>query len=82
MSAPGFTPGDMLVTAWASREGGPGWANWPIWVLVHDAAMRYRVVAIQPTEHSPDMKALLDVSRAASDSMTRAVRRYLMEPTP
>jgi hypothetical protein len=64
---------DTVVTAWATREHGPGWSNTPVWVLLRADDGRLRVECIQPEEQSAAMRTLHGVSAAAAGAMTAAV---------
>lgn len=69
---------DKVVTAYAERASGPGWGNSPIWVIIRsnlDGA--YRQECIQPADFVPEFIYLYQVSHAAHQAMTRAVRDYL-----
>lgn len=66
---------ETIVTAWAERASGPGWANQPVYVLVRDSNGKLRTDAIHPDEHSAEVHVLYDVNEAAHIAMTNAVRK-------
>jgi hypothetical protein len=65
--------GDTIITAFAESASGPGWANYPIWVVVRDSFGDIREECIQMDEQTYKMLYLYDVSSAAHKSMTSAV---------
>jgi hypothetical protein len=69
---------ETVMSAWAERCAGPGWANQVVWVLLRDGADgSYRLAAIQPEEQTAEIAHLFGVSSAAFEAMTGAVRRKL-----
>lgn len=68
---------DHILTAFAERRAGPGWANSPVLVIIQDGNGQLRVEWIQPDSHTADIIALFDVSEAAHRAMTIAVRAAL-----
>ena len=81
---PSFTlgPGDSVLTAFAERCGGPGWANMPIWIVIRAQSPtgggdRLRVEAIQPDEATPTLMTLARHSAAMHEAMTGAVEPYI-----
>lgn len=69
--------GECVVTAWAEPASGPGWTNDLVCVLIRDQHGGLRIDYIQPSEHSPDMRALYEVSAVASRAITRAAEASL-----
>lgn len=66
---------DHILTAYAERANGPGWANAPVWVIVRsqlDGSLRQE--CLQPDEQTSDMQTLYRVSEAAHVAMTAAAR--------
>lgn len=66
---------DTIVTAYAERASGPGWANAPLWVIVRGLDGSLRSECLQPDEYGPEIAALYAVSEAAHLSMRGAVCR-------
>ena len=64
---------DVIITAFAERASGPGWANAPIWVIVQNGNGTMRRECIQPEERTAAMAWLYDTSESAHKSMTGAV---------
>ena len=69
-----FNDGDTLVTAFAHRAHGPGWANRPIWIIVRARDGTLREECIQPEDQNAAMLWLYDISEAAHIAMCAAVR--------
>jgi len=65
---------DTIVTAYAERASGPGWANCPLWVVVRGRDGVVRVECLQPEEQTNDMVVLYNVSEAVHLAMTQAVK--------
>lgn len=65
--------GETVVTAFAERASGPGWANSPIWVIVRDLNGNLRQECLQPEEQTAEMAVLFRLSEAAHEAMTSAV---------
>lgn len=58
---------ENIVTAWAECTGGPGWVNWPIWVLVQTKGTSdYRVECLQVEEQTEVLRALHRAAAAMS----------------
>ena len=77
---------DRIVNAYAERAYGPGWSNYPIWVVVYNNNNgEYRLECINPKDESMEpaftnsMWALYDVSEAAHKSMVDAVKHMIHE---
>jgi hypothetical protein len=68
-----LSKGDAVVTAFAERASGPGWANTPIWVIVQNGDGILRRECIQPEHRTAAMAWLYDSSEAAHKAMTGAV---------
>lgn len=68
-----LSDGDSIVTAWATRESGPGWANHPLWVLVSNRTGDLRIECLQPSEQVEPMLTLRPYSVRAHNDMTAAV---------
>ena len=64
-----------VVTAWAEFAEGPGWCNYPLWVLIHLKDGSYAVDCIQPNDQTAELLHLYRVSAAISAEMVGAVRR-------
>ncbi len=64
---------DHVVTAYAQRASGPGWANVPLWIVVRDANGRLREECLQPEEQTPTMAALYNIAEAVHHAMRQAV---------
>ena len=76
-----ITKHDTIITAFAERASGPGWANSPIWVIVENRVSgRMRRECIQPQDQTPQMGWMYCISAAAHASMTDAVRVSLLKP--
>lgn len=64
-------PDDHIVTAYAESACGPGWANWPIWVLVrNNATGKIRQECIQPDRQTEKMRTLYAFSQIAHKEMS------------
>lgn len=72
---------DHILTAYAESAAGPGWANYPVWVIIRDASGKLREECIQPSEQTVRMEYLYSVSQAAHLSMREAVTTRLAEMT-
>lgn len=66
-----------VVTAYAERAAGPGWANSPIWVIVRDGDKRLHQICIQPEERTAHLHYLYDVSAASHAAMKAAAEEWL-----
>lgn len=66
--------GDKIITAYAERASGPGWANSPLWLIVCGADRELRQECIQPDEQTKEMHALYSASEAVHCSMTAYTR--------
>ena len=75
-----LSKGDTIVTAWATTEVGPGWANAPIWALVREARGVLREECIQPDDQTPEMRTLHPFSQLAHSQLTHAVRSTTTKP--
>jgi hypothetical protein len=65
-----------VVTAWAERPKGPGWANALVLVLFRDRDGTLRVEAVQPGEQTPAMLYEFDHSELSARRLTSAARLY------
>ncbi len=69
---------DHIVTAYAERASGPGWANAPVWCVVRSGLDgTFRLECLQPVEFSSEIATLYNLSAAAHDAMTHAVRSHM-----
>lgn len=64
---------DHIVTAFAERAAGPGWANAPIQVVVMNADKKLRIEWLQPSEQTREMITLYSISEAVHLEMRAAV---------
>lgn len=71
---------ERIVAAWAEECNGPGWANWPIIVLIAGCSgSNLRTVYIQPGEQGPVLPSLHKASAAMTETLVREVRHLLAE---
>ena len=69
-------PNDTIITAYAERASGPGWANRPVWVIIEDrVTAKMRAECLQPDEQSEAVTLLYDVAESAHLALTAAVKR-------
>jgi len=68
---------DFVVCAYATWEGGPGWANSPIWYIVRDGNGVLREECLQPDEQSVEMRAIFRYSAMTAEDMRKAVILHL-----
>jgi len=69
---------EYVVTAYASRASGPGWANTPIWVVIKDGETgKMREECIQPDDHTEGMRTLYHISDNVHTAMCREVSLML-----
>lgn len=74
-----FEEHDEIITAYAMRAGGPGWANQPVWVVVRSRLDgSYREECLQPDDLTAEAWALYDISEATHKAM-RGVVKALVE---
>lgn len=66
---------DFIITAYAERCSGPGWANAPVIAIVQNKEGVIREEYIQPDKQTTEMVWLYDVCEMAHLSMRTAVRR-------
>ena len=66
-----------LVSAWAERCSGPGWANYVIWTLWQLPSGLLSMSAIQPQEQTDEMRTLFNVAAACADQMKLIVASAL-----
>lgn len=78
---------DAILTAYAERASGPGWANRPVWAIVRGIDGKIRQECIQPEEMPHDMNLLYNLSEAAhlamlnaTESAVRRVKRAEVNP--
>ena len=69
--------GDVIVTAWAEHNFGPGWTASPgfVQVLIQCQTGVLRTVELKADEQSAAMRALFQFSADAHSEMTRAAMR-------
>jgi hypothetical protein len=73
-------PDEYVVTAYAERANGPGWANQPIWVLIGMRGTNdVRRECIQPEHHTPAMGWLYTICEQAHLSMVAAVNQIVVK---
>lgn len=73
---------EYVVTAYASRASGPGWANTPVWVVICDRSTgKFREECLQPNEQSEGMRILYGVSEQAHTAMMHEVCMFLVRKT-
>lgn len=53
-----FDEGDVVGAVWAQSHSGPGWSNRLIYVLIHQASGGTRIEALQPSDHTREMRTL------------------------
>ncbi len=73
--------GERVITAYAERASGPGWANAPIWVIIRNVDGSLRQTAIQPDGQTAAMQHLYGVSEQAHLGMTSEARMKLERRT-
>ena len=66
--------GEQIITAYAQLAEGPGWENWPIWVLIRTRNGMIREECLQPEEQTAEMITLYGVAVAVHEAMIRAIR--------
>lgn len=66
--------GDTIVTAYAERASGPGWANCPLWVIVKGSDGVLREECIQADQQTPDMAVLYNIAAEVHLALRRAVK--------
>lgn len=67
-------PGDSIVCAYARPASGPGWSNFPLWVIVMNGDKELRTECLQPEQQTPEMLTLYNVNLAAVTALTQAVK--------
>jgi hypothetical protein len=72
-----FREGDTVITAYPESCSGPGWANWPVWVIVRDREGKLRSECLQPEQQSAEMGVLFGVCEKAHAAITNETRRQL-----
>ena len=72
----------FLVTAWAERASGPGWANTLIYALYRDGNGQLTLECFQPDEQTAEMRILFDISASATTAMKQAVGRKMGKVKP
>lgn len=69
---------EYVVTAYAERASGPGWANQPIWVIIRDrTTSQMREWCIQPEDQTEEMMTLYPFSEIAHRNMRAVATSYL-----
>lgn len=69
---------EYVVTAYASRASGPGWANTPLWVVIRDRVTGlYREDCIQPEHQTAGMRILYGISEQAHMAMVAEVADFV-----
>ena len=72
---------EYIVTAYARAASGPGWVNYPLWVVVaSNATGKMREACLQPHEQTEEMRMLYAFSALATAKMTAAVERIASKP--
>jgi chaperonin GroEL (HSP60 family) len=69
--------GERVVCAWAERASGPGWSNFPVWVILEDYNGKMRRECLQPDEQTAEILLLRGVSEAVHDNMKYSVEQAL-----
>jgi hypothetical protein len=64
---------NRIITAYAERASGPGWANAPLWVIEQDSNGKITERCIQPSKFTAEIHSLYDISQAAHIAMLNAV---------
>lgn len=65
---------EYIITAYASRASGPGWANTPLWVVIRDSSTgRIREEGIQPEHQTAGMRILYGISEQTHAAMVAEV---------
>lgn len=73
-----FGEHDQVITIYAKSANGPGWHNFPLWIIVRsklDGALRLE--CIQPEEQTAEMHILYKISEASHNAMMEALKAYL-----
>jgi len=65
--------GETIVTAYAEKANGPGWANKPLWVIVRDRNQNLREECIQPEKQTKEMHMMYEISEAVHKRMVYEV---------
>jgi len=69
---------DVVVTAWAEHCQGPGWANFPICVLIRDRwDGKLRIEYIQPEHQTKELNMLHQFTRIPTSYLVREVEKAL-----
>lgn len=68
--------GEYVVTAFAERVSGPGWANTPITVVIAcpNELQKFRLAFLQPDEQSYDLKVVFPYSMQVQRDMLAAIQ--------
>ena len=68
---------EHVVTAYAQRAAGPGWANTPLWVIIQDGNGKLRKECLQPEQQSGDIYLLYGLSDTLQGLLVNEVERLL-----
>jgi hypothetical protein len=69
--------GERVVCAWAERASGPGWSNFPVWVIVEDYNGEMHRECLQLHEQTNEILACRGVSEEVHASMKYYVEKAL-----
>jgi hypothetical protein len=69
--------GERVVCAWAERASGPGWSNFPVWVIVEDYYGEMHRECLQPHEQTAEILLHRTISEAVHDNMKYYVEQAL-----
>jgi len=64
---------EHIVAVAAEPASGPGWANTPLWVFVHDGNGTLRRECLQPEEQSATLRVLYTTAAAVHLTLVREV---------
>jgi hypothetical protein len=69
---------DHIVTAYAEKASGPGWANRPLFVVLRNSASGvYRVECVQPEDQPPEVQYLYEIADTVHRRLCAAVEKIV-----
>lgn len=77
---PMLQPGDSVECVYAHRANGPGWSNWPLWVIIRDAQNNLRRECLQPDEQGDALPLLYNTAAELHNTLCGLVAREMTKP--
>ena len=71
--------GERIISVFAKEERGPGWVNWPVYIVIQGNDGLCRVECLQPHQQNKGLKLLYRISEEINRKMIHLVQDIIRE---